>query len=71
MILNVNRVTAPLIKSGNLVEVLKEFLGERSADIDRINPLNKKMPAQVRWKILRFLKGMRISIDTCGPKDRL
>lgn len=69
MILNVNRSSAPLVKPGNLVDILMEFMNAR--DVNRVNPLNPQMPKDVRLKILRFLKGMYVKIKTRNPRDKL
>lgn len=69
MLLIVNRTNAPLIKSGNLVDILMEYMNIRT--VTAVNPLNPKMPKDVRIKILRFVKGMNVRVSTRSARDML
>lgn len=69
MILNVNRASAPLVKPGNIIDILMEYMNVREAS--RANPLNPQMPLQVKLKIVRFLKGMYVRVATRNPNDKL
>lgn len=69
MILNVNRVSAPLVRPGDMLDILMEYMGVR--DMSRANPLNPKMPLPVKLKIIRFLKGTHVRANTRNPNDIL